>query len=75
VIGNNIGTTPLTFKNYRGVTPGTDCVGESCFVLRAGVDYNNSTTSFIIYVIGYANNPEYNVLNGTSNVMIRGFPF
>ena len=75
VIGSNIGVTPLTFKNYAGVINGRDNVGGDCFVLRNGVDYNNLTTDMDVYVIGLAQNPQFNVVANTSNVHIRGYPF
>lgn len=75
VIGSNIGVTPLTFKNYAGVINGRDNVGGDCFVLRNGVDYNAATTDMDVYVIGIAQNPQFNVVANTSNVHIRGYPF
>jgi hypothetical protein len=77
VIGDSIlSVSPVTLKTYTGsvVSTGGDAFTD-CFVLRNGVDYDSTTSNFIVKVIGLQNNPEFVTLAGSSNVMIRAFPF
>ena len=89
VIGNNITGastfTPITTKTWSGAAyygqPGSPNqpqfvpIGELTLSLKSGVDYNASTTSLIVCVLSAAQNTQYSVYAGTSNVVIRGFPW
>jgi hypothetical protein len=77
VIGDSIPSlSPITLKTYQGsvVSGGGNCFTD-CFVLRNGVDYDSTTSNFIVSVIGLQDNPGFVTIAGSSNVMIRAFPF
>jgi hypothetical protein len=77
VIGDSIpSVSPITLKTYQGsiVSGGGNCFTD-CFVLRQGIDYDSTTSNLIVKVIGLQDNPGFFTMAGSSNVMIRGFPF
>ena len=89
VIGNNITGastfTPITSKAWSGAAyygqPGSPSqpqfvpIGELTLALKSGVDYDAATTNLIVCVLSAAQNTQYAVQGGTSNVVIRGFPW
>lgn len=80
VIGDNMGVSPLSFKNYRGFSSfqflspdiAYNTVVEPTLCLVQGIDYDVSTTSFHCFVISYSQNAHYYIMNGGSNVWARG---